>query len=330
MDPLDRLDELPRAALTDRKAVVVLLHGLLSTDVGLFDPIVRLLRSDSTTAKEIPIVGWPHDTLAGIGTNALQLRRLIDDVIGVQGPPVAFVCHSRGGLLARCVAVHLSEKHAGWVQKLRACVTFGTPHEGCPLAEAPGDLLGKAIAVGSWRAARGAFSLLDGLEYTHLARRAEGIEDLRPLTGRGTFLKELLEREAKFAPRGERALDIFAVGGETPQAGLFGLLSKRALAGRPNDLVVELRSSVPRFAADAGNDGLARSGKTDCDHFTYFTDAEAQKSHFADAIAFLERKLDQKIAAAANVAAFQGEGGPDDPRRQRRRPNWSAANVPQE
>ena len=51
------------------------------------------------------IVGWPHDTLTKIKANAEKLFEDIYSKIGYNGPPIVFVCHSRGGLVARKAAV---------------------------------------------------------------------------------------------------------------------------------------------------------------------------------------------------------------------------------
>ena len=52
-----------------------------------------------------------------------ELKGRIRDGVAV----VAFVCHSRGGLVARRTAVELLEASHVWRPRLRACVTFGTP-----------------------------------------------------------------------------------------------------------------------------------------------------------------------------------------------------------
>ena len=56
----------------------------------------------------------------------------------MEAPPrVAFVAHSRGGLVARATAAELlsSPSAARWRDALSAIVTFGTPHDGAALAE---------------------------------------------------------------------------------------------------------------------------------------------------------------------------------------------------
>src|SRR5258708_4776981 len=159
-----RLDNLSDFA--EKKAVIVFLHGLLSTDCGTFDTLINawkrvqegdrhaIASSKNTlynvkeaeellrkTLEDVLLVGWPHDTLQSIDDNGFDLFRLLECLAGnTRGPKphLAFVCHSRGGLVARSAAVKLFQKDAAWQKKVRGCVTFGTQHEGAMLAEMRG------------------------------------------------------------------------------------------------------------------------------------------------------------------------------------------------
>jgi hypothetical protein len=93
--PLERLDNLPPNYLKDKKAVIILLHGVLSIDAGLFDPLLQQLRADPAF-EACAIVGWPHNTLTGIRANAVELLPIFGRDIGIGGPDIAFGCHSRG------------------------------------------------------------------------------------------------------------------------------------------------------------------------------------------------------------------------------------------
>jgi hypothetical protein len=274
---LERLDNLPPDYLKGKTAVIVLMHGLLSTDVGLFDPLLNYLQADKAF-DDCAIVGWPHNTLAGISDNAVEFLQLFARVIGTEGPDVAFICHSRGGLLARAAIVELCEANKDWLRKLKACVTFGTPHDGSQLAEAPRDLLGKMVAIQAFRGGNGFLSLGDALHFVHQQPSPQGILDLRPLGGGGDFLKDLIRREGKFA-----LPPVFAVGGKAEDTGFFAALSRRALAGSDNDLIVETSSSAPRQAT--------RSLVTRCNHFEYFRGPKAQADTFADTTTFLKEQL---------------------------------------
>lgn len=131
----DRL--LPRTTIeSSDQALVLLLHGLLSTDVGSFDAFIRRWREEERSGGVPParILSWPHDTLDAIGNNARDLARLIEHVFDPRPVPVVFVAHSRGGLVARRTAVELARISASLRSCVRGCVTFGTPHEGADLA----------------------------------------------------------------------------------------------------------------------------------------------------------------------------------------------------
>jgi pimeloyl-ACP methyl ester carboxylesterase len=97
----------------------------------------------------VHLVGWPHDTLAHIKVNAQDLAALMEGPLGASGLPVVFVCHSRGGLVARAAAVKLLKSNPRWVDRLKGAVTFGTPHEGAELAELGDELLGKVLLLKS-------------------------------------------------------------------------------------------------------------------------------------------------------------------------------------
>jgi pimeloyl-ACP methyl ester carboxylesterase len=297
VEPLDRLDLQRRGAYNDKSAVIVFLHGLLSTDVGLFDPLIRVMKANPDFS-DCAFVGWPHDTMTSIGANSTILRGLIDQIIGVDGPSVLFVAHSRGGLVARSTAVKLYDKSDGWMQLLRGCVTFGTPHAGCPLAEAPGDLLGKVICIQALRSTGSWLSLADALSYTHQSKDFRGIEDLRPITGGGDFIRDLLDAESRFAPNGmERLLDIAAVGGVTKGSGLPRILANRALGTSHHDLVVESKSSIPPL--------FLNTYTTDCDHFGYFTKEEMTKAHIDAIVQYCRKQLRLNGTRPASITRQQ-------------------------
>ncbi|MGH7931495.1 MAG: DUF7379 domain-containing protein, partial [Candidatus Binatia bacterium] len=171
---LPRLDGLDRKLLQGKKGVIVLLHGLFSTDLGTFDGFIerwkeppkidgflelkrlRLLwrerfpdrekQPDEPSEEDFSnafraalendylIVGWPHDTLTRIRVNADSLFENVHTKLGLDSPPIALLCHSRGGLVARKTAVIMHRKGGDWAGKVRLCVTFGTPHKGADLA----------------------------------------------------------------------------------------------------------------------------------------------------------------------------------------------------
>lgn len=271
-EPLSRLDRLGFDALKDKYAVIVLLHGLLSTDLGSFDPLISKVRSNGYLKDKVALVGWPHDTLAGININAQELQRHINRVLGTGRCRLAFVAHSRGGLLARATAARLySEEASIWRERLKCCVTFGTPHEGAVLAESPEKLLGLVTVLLSTSSA-GKGSLPYVLAYT-AARESEGIKNQSPTRGQDehdSFLYGLLDRE-KEQVKGirERLLEILAIGGKVePDTVWWRWLADRALASTEHDLVVSIASSLPiNFRDDF-------KLETNCNHFQYFDDGQ--------------------------------------------------------
>jgi hypothetical protein len=288
---LPRLEGLTAADLAGKNAVLVFVHGLLSTDAGTFDGLVGRLRKDRAVGDGLLLVGWPHDTLARIDDNAVELAELIATKLGSSGLPVAFVCHSRGGLVARACAVELAEVSGIWRERLRGCVTFGTPHDGAELAELADEMLGKLLVLGTIARGGRAVPLVDALWVIHNRKKLKGITDLRPRRGGGKFLRRLARSEARLAGEaGGRVLPLLAVGGKVTPAGMKGWLSNRFLGGAPNDLVVPLSSSAPaRFAP---------VHETPCDHFSYCSDGN--DARVTRAIEFLKAVL--ALPAAGQTA----------------------------
>lgn len=223
----------------------------------------------------IGLVGWPHNTLTSIRENGSELADWIQKSFSPNGPKLVFVCHSRGGLVARAAAATLFEAHDAWGKALTGLITFGTPHLGAGIAEhALKDLATYFLLLQSTKKV---VSLVDVLVYLD-ARTAEGIEQLKPAQATtesrpGTFVSELFDRERKWRDKitGRRRPPIMAVGGKLDEAALTSWRKRAASAflGRwlgkaEHDLVVELASST------AGRLDAEVAAVVGCDHFGYF------------------------------------------------------------
>jgi hypothetical protein len=222
--------------------------------------------------------------LAGIEENGLELVRLIEEQIRVDGPKIAFVCHSRGGLVARSAACELFHRNPSWKDRIVGCVTFGTPHEGASLAEAPDALIASFVILGTLAETRQPLSILEILELLIRRTKIPGIEELRPLRGDGEFLKKLLGREAEARKEG-CALDIFAVGGKAAVRGVKEWIADHAIGGRESDLVVETSSSISRFLPEG------HTRPTHCNHFDYFSAEQVGKDHFREGVKYAQDRL---------------------------------------
>ncbi len=276
--PLPRLDA--PVDLGGQEALLVFVHGLVSTDAGTFDGLLRRLGQDPAF-RRVKMVGWPHDSLARIRDNAADLAKLLQRTAAA-GLPIGFVCHSRGGLVARACAARLIKADGAWRDRLRGAVTFGTPHEGAELAEMGDAFLGKVLLLST--VARGGRSvpILDALWTVRGRRRLPGITDLRPRQGGGRFLRRLEERELRLTRRaGVPALPLLAIGGQADRRGFAAWVSNRLLAGVAHDLVVPLSSSAPA--------SFERTAHVVSDHFSYF-EPGAQAS-LDDAVSFLRAAL---------------------------------------
>ena len=267
--PLPRLDGLYPADFASKRGVIIFLHGLMASDAGTFDDLVARIRNDNAL-PDICLVGWPHDTLAPIKVNGQDLADLIDDRIEPSGLPVLFVCHSRGGLVARSAAVHLIHGSSRWVERLKGAVTFGTPHMGAELAERGDEFLGKMLLLKTILGTGHLVPFVDALLGVGKNKKIDGISDLRPTGNGGEFLYQLRKDEAKQADgAGRRVLPLFVVGGHAAPGGVTGWLSRRFFGGEPNDLLVALSSTAPP--------SMQPASETATDHFSYFSSGEMQK-----------------------------------------------------
>ena len=281
---LPRLEMIHPEHLDGRAGVVVFLHGLMSTDAGTFDEFVHAMKA-TDFGQSLLLVSWPHDTLDSIAANAEDLSVLIENKLGPSSVPIAFVCHSRGGLVARRTAVELMEiDQDRWQPRLRGLVTFGTPHDGAELAERGDELIGKLLLLHTVGTRGGLIPLVDALWSVKDHKKLAGISDLRTRSSGGDFLRELRRAEGRIAKKaGAVPLRLYAVGGNVKRDGLGGMLSRRYFGGAAHDLIVTLESAAPASAQ--------QRVETTCDHFGYFTTKEVAGDAASDAIDFVEQVM---------------------------------------
>ncbi|GAB11285.1 hypothetical protein GOARA_067_00270 [Gordonia araii NBRC 100433] len=150
--------------------IVVALHGLVETEyswsIGEAEPYApRLAREGVTT------VFLRYNTGRRISTNGRDLAELLDELVRRWPVPVesiGLLGHSMGGLVARSAAHYGRQAGHGWVAKVTASVSLGTPHLGAPL-----ESLAHHGSAGLMRLPETkAFGRL-------LRRRSGGIRDLR-------------------------------------------------------------------------------------------------------------------------------------------------------
>jgi hypothetical protein len=309
---LPRLEDIKPANLAGKTGVVIFLHGLMSTDVGTFDELLKTLQQDAVLGSSVLHVSWPHDTLIPIRSNAQALSELIERRLGASQLPLAFVCHSRGGLVARRTAVDLMRfNRKQWRPRLRGCITFGTPHDGAELAEDGDELIGKLILMRTIAKQAGVIPLIDALFAVKGSKALAGITDLRPGSDGGTFLQKLKDAESRLAKKaGAVPLPLCAVGGKAVPVGIAGRLSRRYFDGAANDLVVPFASATPESAE--------QTAEIACDHFGYFT-ADAVRGpaatgaiQFLSTLLFGEPQPDAKSASSMTmrpVSLTKGKGG---------------------
>jgi hypothetical protein len=296
---LSTTSEISRDNVSGARVLIVFLHGLMSTDVGLFDRFVEYLRADSDIGAWA-FAAFPHDTCAPIDSNAQLLLNDLEYLFeGNRDTKLAFVCHSRGGLLARKVATELYEQDdARWRTQLVGCVTFGTPHDGTPLAEHPERLLGAgvmAIRLGQPGGLLGAGDVLSLVQA--YGGKIPGIDDLKPPAAVATnpqgtiFVNTLRQAERTLAQRSDCRLSILAIGGRGPHESRLGWVTNKLLRGE-HDCAVEVESSAPDRRV-----GVKRL-EVNSDHFSYFS----RRLAFAEAAQFLKGAVGASDSSQAAMA----------------------------
>ena len=264
-NPLPRIDQVEPAQVGAR-GLVVLVHGLLGTDVGTFGELeIQLVEEQWNRRRKAPqdqflVVGYPHDSvMKSVKVNA---QELLAHLGRLGGPRTVFVCHSRGGLVARAAA---TLNPANSVQsELLAAVTFGTPHLGASLAESPGKL---ALSVLLWRA-RSQSGTVDTLADLLCCYATDddlrGVQDMLPVRKGSEYIATLESDERRLHQSG-RGLDMLRYGGIAKPAGIRNWIVRKLLGSRNHDLVVETSSSLPATKSGKNEDPLQN-----IDHFSYF------------------------------------------------------------
>jgi pimeloyl-ACP methyl ester carboxylesterase len=271
MKTSSKLQDIRSLATPPSRPLVVLIHGLFSTDVGSFGTLQPLLE------EHFEVVGFPHDTLTeSIGSNAFELARLLGRITCDH---IHLVAHSRGGLVARSAITQL-KKHRPSVN-IRSCVTFGTPHLGAELAENPGSLILSVALLKAAKDGKSGASLLDALSCFSEKGDFPGIRDLCPPSSSATWINQLQLDEGLYP---DEVVDLFAVGGaKAPENFTQLIATHRVIGNGPNDLVVRQESSLPLLGRPT-----SEQHSVSCDHFSYF--GADQESILRKAVNFLLKR----------------------------------------
>jgi pimeloyl-ACP methyl ester carboxylesterase len=298
--------------LKGKKGVILLLHGLASTDVCTFDGFLdawtepeRTFQKDrafrEAVDQDFSAIGWPHDTLTGIAQNARELLGYIDKKIGIDGPPVVFVCHSRGGLLARKVAVMMQQMGDKWANKVKLCVTFGTPHLGADLAANQYRFMGAYASVTPND--QKLLSIYRLLSYYASEKKFDGIDDLKP---NSEFIGKLVDEERAAGGSVLRKLEILPVGGVYRGSKRHLMRLTTHMLGTTNhDLVVGKKSTLPDY--------FPPGEIVACSHFEYFSPTQVTQDQFRRVITAVRKALDLDAAVATRMMTLSTPMSPSKP-----------------
>lgn len=278
---LPRIDEIQPQQVGAR-GMIVLVPGLLGTDVGTFGELenelttVQWNRRGKSSSEQFLVVGYPHDSvMKSVEVNAEDLLKQLERL---GGPRTVFVCHSRGGLVARAAAVLNPGRKVQ--SELLAAVTFGTPHLGASLAESPGEL-SLAVMLLQGRKQTGKVDTLADLLCCYATDdKLLGVQDLKPARSGVEYIRKL-ETGEQGLKSGE-TLNMLRFGGIAEPTGVVKWLVRRLLGNQKHDLVVETSSTLP--AGKRGNEGPLAN----VDHFGYF---DRKLTAVRDAESFVMRHL---------------------------------------
>ena len=128
--------DLARAASSQWDAATVFVHGTVSCGIQGLKDLVGF-------TPDQPIFRYEHDTFHAVRENGSELAELISTKLSVNR--LLLAAHSRGGLVARFAADELARKaYRADIQVF----TFGTPHQGTPLAAMGGQFLNLLYKLG--------------------------------------------------------------------------------------------------------------------------------------------------------------------------------------
>lgn len=151
---------------------VVFVHGFLG--VGRI-PLLNVTMFRGVD-KMMAATGAPHLTPSlprggGIETRAAALARVLDRCPARR---LVLIGHSMGGLDSRLVAARMDSR-----RRIRAVITFGTPHRGSPLAEQALHGRDALAAYAKWRGWRAALADLTPAGVARFNERVRDRPDVR-------------------------------------------------------------------------------------------------------------------------------------------------------
>ncbi len=235
----------------------ILVHGTYSTCSAAFKDIPQEFLERPNTIR------FEHDTFRAIQENANDLSVLIAERFERQ--ELLLVAHSRGGLVARLAILKLRKR--GFDLSHLRLVTFGTPHEGTPIAQSALTILPVLNPLISTFSPRAGL-LSAAIERFRVGKSTpQGIADMVPNSPFISILNDADFCESNLTDVFGGNFEIDGVGHGCGPAfkGKFGY----AAFGEANDLVVPLSSAL------AGN-RKARQFRLKCSHFDFFTEPDVR------------------------------------------------------
>lgn len=249
-----RNPDLARSQFSQWDATTVFVHGTVSC--GL-----QGLKDLPALAPDQPIYRFEHDTFHTVRENGAELAELITTKLRTN--KLLLAAHSRGGLVARFAADELIRRaYPADIQVF----TFGTPHQGTPLAAMGGQFLNLSYKLGG--------IVLNAIPMTTLLEKAYSFLVKCPTLPAGIDIMREDSEELALLNSYGGGDGVLSWGADFPinssRSG-FGILTTGALLGAMsgigNDLVVPTHSAL--------GFGVPQP-MLNCSHVQYFEQPEVQ------------------------------------------------------
>lgn len=222
---------------------LLLVHGTFSTADSAFGALPAATLQALANRYGNRVFAFDHPSLSV--TPRDNADWLLRHLPGAAGLEMDIVCHSRGGLVSRCVAAAAADPVAAAKMRVRRLVLVGVPNQGTPLAHPDHmvDFIDRMTTAMNVFPDNGVSTVLEGILTVVKVLGHAGLTALDGLRGMqpgGPFLAEL---DAKPVP----GCTLLGIGGdfEARGAGLGAAFCKaadslvdRVFGEAPNDLVV--------------------------------------------------------------------------------------------
>jgi hypothetical protein len=263
---------------------LLLVHGTFSTAESAFGGLPAATLDALAAHYGNRVFAFDHPSLSV--TPRDNADRLFADLPQSAGLEVDIVCHSRGGLVSRCIAAAASDAAKAARLRVRRLVLVGVPNQGTPLADAEHmvEFIDRMTTAMNLFPETGAGVVLEGILTVVKVVGHAGLVSLAGLRAMRPGSPFLVQLDAEPVP----GVTLLGIGGdfEPRGAGLGAAFCKaadslldRVFEQEPNDLVVPTAGMRAWGGANRIPDAgfLAFPAERGVMHTSYFPQAETSQ-----------------------------------------------------